>query len=240
MSTPRWQEELIVEMEKCTCAREAFHRIERATNALGFDMFAVGIRTPLPLSRPRTTILSNFPTSWQARYKEANYLSIDPTVAHGRRTTVPLVWTDDVFATTPALWVEAQAVGLRVGWCQSCFSPDGVGSMLSLVRCGSPISASELECNESKMRTLVSVAHLALSRLFDARPPTASARKLTCRETEILRWAADGKTSGEIACILNLSVDTVNFHMKNAVRKLDAPNKTGAVVRAAMLGLLHH
>lgn len=32
-----------------------------------------------------------------------------------------------------------------------------------------------------------------------------------------------------------LSVDTVNFHIKNAVRKLNATNKTGAVVRAAML-----
>jgi LuxR family transcriptional regulator len=35
-----------------------------------------------------------------------------------------------------------------------------------------------------------------------------------------------------------ISVDTVNFHVKNAVMKLKTTNKTAAVVRAAMLGLL--
>ncbi|MBF3912595.1 LuxR family transcriptional regulator, partial [Burkholderia pseudomallei] len=31
---------------------------------------------------------------------------------------------------------------------------------------------------------------------------------------------------------------TVNFHVKNAILKLRTANKTAAVVRAAMLGLL--
>ena len=49
---------------------------------------------------------------------------------------------------------------------------------------------------------------------------------------------ADGKTSGEAATILGLSERTVNFHVANVLVKLSAVNKTAAVVKAALLGLL--
>ena len=55
----------------------------------------------------------------------------------------------------------------------------------------------------------------------------------------MLKWTADGKTSSDIAQILAISVDTVNFHVRNATAKLGAANKTAAVVRAAMLGWLN-
>ncbi len=51
-------------------------------------------------------------------------------------------------------------------------------------------------------------------------------------------WTAEVKTSGEIAEILKISERTVNFHINNAIAKLDTPNKTAAAVRAALLGLL--
>ncbi|EGF33678.1 hypothetical protein IMCC9480_3149 [Oxalobacteraceae bacterium IMCC9480] len=35
-----------------------------------------------------------------------------------------------------------------------------------------------------------------------------------------------------------ISVSTVNFHINNAIEKLNAVNKIQAVVKAAMLGLL--
>ncbi len=63
--------------------------------------------------------------------------------------------------------------------------------------------------------------------------------KLTGREIEVLRWSASGKTSSEISEILVISVNTVNFHVKNAILKLKTANKTAAVARATMLGLLN-
>jgi DNA-binding CsgD family transcriptional regulator len=61
---------------------------------------------------------------------------------------------------------------------------------------------------------------------------------LTAREKEILRWTADGKTSDDISKILSLSVNTVNFHIKQTQAKLNAVNKTQAVVKALMLHLI--
>jgi LuxR family transcriptional regulator, quorum-sensing system regulator SolR len=54
----------------------------------------------------------------------------------------------------------------------------------------------------------------------------------------MLLWTAEGKTSSEAATILSLSERTVNFHINNAIMKLRAANKTQAVVKAALLGLL--
>jgi len=60
---------------------------------------------------------------------------------------------------------------------------------------------------------------------------------LTLREIEILKWAAIGKTSKDMSSILQISINTVNFHIKNAVLKLETSNKTAAVARAITLGL---
>ena len=68
--------------------------------------------------------------------------------------------------------------------------------------------------------------------------PEANVR-LSVRETSVIRWTAEGKTTAEISEIMGLSVRTVTFHIGNVVKKLNASNKTGAAVRAAVLGLLN-
>ncbi len=52
------------------------------------------------------------------------------------------------------------------------------------------------------------------------------------REIECLTWSARGKTSPEIAQIINISKRTVNFHIENACRKLNVSTRTEAVVKA--------
>jgi DNA-binding response OmpR family regulator len=55
---------------------------------------------------------------------------------------------------------------------------------------------------------------------------------LSEREIECLTWAARGKTSGEIAQILDLSKRTVDFHIDNARTKLGATTRIEAVIKA--------
>jgi DNA-binding response OmpR family regulator len=57
---------------------------------------------------------------------------------------------------------------------------------------------------------------------------------LNDRESEILTWAARGKTSAEIAPILGLAKRTIDFHLDNARAKLGARTRTEAVVKAAI------
>ena len=56
---------------------------------------------------------------------------------------------------------------------------------------------------------------------------------LNDREVETLTWAARGKTSAEIAQILDLSKRTVDFHIDNARIKLGAATRVEAAIKAA-------
>lgn len=55
---------------------------------------------------------------------------------------------------------------------------------------------------------------------------------LTGRQLECLRWAAEGKTTAEIALILSLSEDTVGHHFRIAQERLGAANRVQAVAIA--------
>ena len=63
-------------------------------------------------------------------------------------------------------------------------------------------------------------------------------QRLTRREAQCLRWAAAGKTDGEIGIILDLSVSTVRFHLRNAASKLGATGRTQSIQLAAGLGFI--
>lgn len=61
---------------------------------------------------------------------------------------------------------------------------------------------------------------------------------LTPKESEVLQLLAGGLQNKQIATELDLSGDTVKWHVKKLLAKLDAGNRDHAVDRARMLGLL--
>jgi len=61
---------------------------------------------------------------------------------------------------------------------------------------------------------------------------------ITPRESEVLAWVRDGKTNGEIADILGLSMLTVKNHLRHAMKKLDVRTRGQAVAKAIALGFL--
>jgi|GEM_PF-3253797 len=71
-----------------------------------------------------------------------------------------------------------------------------------------------------------------LKRDFDA------LADLSKREQEVLAWTSQGKTSFEIAGILELSEHTINNYMANLINKLGATNRNHAVAIAIHLGLI--
>ncbi|MGB5183156.1 MAG: helix-turn-helix transcriptional regulator, partial [Xanthobacteraceae bacterium] len=49
-------------------------------------------------------------------------------------------------------------------------------------------------------------------------------------------WAAEGKSSWEIATILGVSERTVNWHVEQSKKKLDAVTRIQAVIKALRSG----
>ncbi|MBL8575356.1 MAG: helix-turn-helix transcriptional regulator [Hyphomicrobiaceae bacterium] len=62
---------------------------------------------------------------------------------------------------------------------------------------------------------------------------------LSPRERECLQWTAAGKTSWEIAQILQISHHTADWYIAAATRKLCATNRTHAVAEGLRRGVIH-
>jgi LuxR family transcriptional regulator, maltose regulon positive regulatory protein len=102
-------------------------------------------------------------------------------------------------------------------------------------------------------RRLQGTAHPSVSRVFLDRvlaaaeavheieqqtAPLAGGALLTPKESAVLRLLAGGLPNKRIATELELSSETVKWHVKKLLAKLNAGNRDHAVERARMLGLL--
>jgi DNA-binding CsgD family transcriptional regulator len=81
--------------------------------------------------------------------------------------------------------------------------------------------------------------HQALTRVhsLDGRG-TRKPVPLSGREIEVLRWVRAGKNNWDISQILDVSENTVKFHLKNILRKMGASNRGHAVAIAMEEGIL--
>lgn len=68
-------------------------------------------------------------------------------------------------------------------------------------------------------------------------PATRSSRELSPRETEVLRLLAGGESNGQIAARLGLSINTVERHVVNLYRKIEARGRADATAWAIRNGV---
>jgi LuxR family transcriptional regulator len=237
-SMKTWQENQLQVLHSSQSEHELFQTILSLAKELDFDTCSYGLRMPFPVTNPKIYLVDNYPEDWQKQYKTKNYLATDPTVQLGMRSLLPIIWTEDLFIAARDLWEEARSFGLCIGWAQSIRDFNGVASMLTLARSNDPITEAELNNKRFKISWLTQIAHSGMSEYLIPKIMPEASVKLSNREIEVLRWTADGKTSGEISCILNVAERTVNFHINNIIAKLGASNKTSAAIKAALLGLL--
>jgi len=216
-----------------------FDKIAEIAKQLGFDHCAYGIRASLPVSRQRIVMFNTYPVEWRDRYTKQNYLAVDPTVQHGLRSLLPVVWTDELFANARDFWEDARAFDLRFGWAQPCRDAQGVLGMLTVARSHEELSRAEMQDKSIRLAWLAQITHIAMARIVVKKLVPEASVRLSNKETAVIRWTAEGKSAAEIAEIMGLSIRTVTFHIGNVVKKLNAANKTAAAVRAAVLGLIY-
>lgn len=73
-----------------------------------------------------------------------------------------------------------------------------------------------------------------VARKANARPAVS----LTEREIEALTWSARGKSSADIAVLMEVSERTVNFHIANAMQKFGVATRIQAAVKASLAGII--
>ena len=80
--------------------------------------------------------------------------------------------------------------------------------------------------------------YLDTSAAAELAEPVAGAPILTRRELEVVRLVADGLTTERAAATLAISPETVQSHVRNAMRKLGAESRTEVVAKALRLSLI--
>jgi DNA-binding NarL/FixJ family response regulator len=90
----------------------------------------------------------------------------------------------------------------------------------------------------AELRRAVDAASAQESFVDPAVPPKGSRGKLTRRQLQILQLLADGESTTVAARQLDLSEETVKTHVKTALSRLNARNRTHAVAIALRESLI--
>lgn len=185
-------------------------------------------------------LVSAYPTGWRDRYLDQRYVHIDPVVRRIKRDLSPFLWSEAAtFAQeehsneVKRMFGEAGEFRLRAGLAVPLITLEGSAATVSLGG-----EAVDLPPEARGMIAMISTFAIALAIDLRDRERKRMRAKLTPREVECLKWAADGKTEWEISAILNVSEHTADKHLANASRKLGAANRAQAVANAIRWGLI--
>lgn len=131
--------------------------------------------------------------------------------------------------------IEAGAVG----YLHKDAAPEDIAqTILEMKRGASPISPMIARRVLAKYRSLRAAEPLPVAPRGLARADSSAAPLLSAREQEVLTLIARGFSYAEIARLRDLSVHTVQTHIKNLYAKLAVHSKNEAVFEATRLGLL--
>ncbi len=192
------------------------------------------------------TVVMTFPSSWATRYSAKNYFTIDPVF----QDDAPY-YRNDSSGIVRDLKEDAAACPDIADMLQDA-EKHGLGNTFIAVSARNPKGAVgctlfcfELEDQATqeefllKIRPrLLSVSGIIHNTLCGCENTKSAASLLTPREIDCLRWAANGKTDGEIAEILTIARWTVVTYLQNAKIKLNCSNRTSAVATALSLGII--
>lgn len=182
--------------------------------------------------------LADLPCGLIEAYDALGLLKNSPIFATLRRSTAPVTWSSTTLGNDrPSSEVDTARElfaghDLTIGVYFPVHGSNGARAAVGFVGNRNALTHTEL----GELGIFVMHAYDAYSNLKNRRQIAVSL--LTARELEVLHWAANGKTSTEIAAILSLSDHTVNTYMNSAMRKLDCVNRTQLVAKALRMHLI--
>ena len=207
-------------------------RLARLLSGLGFHAFLITQVPEPPLRIEPYMLLNNWPGGWSDLYSKKNYYADDPVASWCRKTVEPFEWKDAPYCPernpkSREIMNIARDFGMLSGFLVPIVRTTGFQACVTM-------AGSKPDLSPPAKRTIHIVSAFAHARLAALQGRSAVGREkiLSKTEREILSWVAAGKSSWEISQILRLSKSSVDTLVNRAARKLDAVNRTQAVVKA--------
>jgi LuxR family transcriptional regulator, quorum-sensing system regulator BjaR1 len=213
-------------------------RYEHLISWFGFETYLMTELPLVPAMGPQDLFIrNNWPKPWWDTYIANRYYLFDPVSIASFKETKPFYWSEALarYGDSPKALevVEAAAnvAGLREGLTFSFSDGFNWKSVVSIGR----HDQARIPASDVGLLYLSSI-HFGLS--LSTFKSNAAAPQLSEREREILLWVACGKTAWEIGQILQIAKTTVDRHMMNIRRSLNAATNAHAVSIAITRGQL--
>jgi len=186
-------------------------------------------------------LISNFPGEFISAYCRHKYFLHDPVLHHCALHHKPVTWHDSYSASlmtkeTRSLHQLSLASGIEHCLAVPTFTNKGAGVVNLFFR-----GAREdfLQLCTGKYAELIGLSQLFFGELSKNYPEKLFMQfKLTNRERECLQFIVKGLSNLEISRLMNVSRDRVKELVSLILKKLEAANRTEAVMIAAKNGAL--
>lgn len=233
-----WLRKLIDTTSMMKTSRATAELLDHLTRELGFDYYqVVTVRHP----GLGNSILSNAPEGWLDKYRQEHFDRIDPILTRAREMMAPFAFDfehEGKVARRPhqTFYSSADEAGIRAGICMPVMAPFSNLFTLSLFT-GDVSLPHKYQLPPVLSANAVALLHMCVEA-SETTSIKAPAIELTGRQSMVLKWAAEGKTTQEIALLENMTHHTVNFHMKNIRRKLKTVTLPQTTALATKLRLI--
>lgn len=210
--------------------------LQNAISHTVFTHFCFMSRLPESPARQRFEVLCGMPEGWGPAYNKV--CDSDPLIRDAEGEDHPRLWRSAQHgAEESAFTAVLQQFGLDCVYMVPTRGTHYSSGLLMLYGCTGN-TAPTLE-HDSRLQAQVSwMAQQTLRAVKRSGVAAKTPPRLSPREIDCLRWAAEGKTSWETGRILGIAESTVTHHLKHATSKLGVPKRQAAIVRAMSLGLL--
>lgn len=205
----------------------------------GFNSIGYGLVVTNDFKNEIYYIYSDESEEWKQTYIRNEYWKTDTRIIRARKQIAPFYWSE--FSHRPSFIADGITKGAWNGMTVPVHGPNHLFGFLHFTyRPEKKKISSWLQYIQPFIVYLaqrIIEAALALSQKgLLPRPPRNFTKNgsmpLTLQQRKCLAWAAEGKTTEEIALILEISISTVNKHLDAASAILNASNRTHAIARA--------
>jgi LuxR family transcriptional regulator, quorum-sensing system regulator BjaR1 len=196
----------------------------------GFESIALGYLVNPLIPEDENFQFSDWPDDWFKQWHDSNYIIHDPIARYALKTRNSFTWREAYDHSTrfgKTILDESRNFGFSDGLAIPIYTPGGVPGCVSIGGHNVDLSIRERACIE-----LVSVHFYSRLEVISGPRKMQPVRELSRRETDVLQFAASGKTNWEIGTILTLSEYTVREYMTSAMRKLNCVNRAHTVATA--------
>ncbi|MGE4350605.1 MAG: autoinducer binding domain-containing protein [Bdellovibrionales bacterium] len=230
-------------------AEELYTLLEQALfDVCGYDRVLFSLMSDHPSLglREGHGVMRNYPDGWMKHYVEKGYEYIDPVRRFGFRHVGPFIWD----ALPLVMDLTPQQKICMHECCESGFYNGAAVCLRGLTGelggIGVANSTNDASDKPEDVRYKLGLFNAIAQQFYVVFCAVHDKRKgmddyrvvLTSREIEVIRHMARAKKDDCIAHDMNMSRHAVDFHVRNILKKFNAPNRMYAVMRAVNSGIL--